>query len=855
MFSSSKQQRLISVFIYLLGIFIASAILFAQPGYARALGCGNADGPGGGRDPGDEISSCPDSYYCSDGKRYKQDKRERQDGGGSGWIWVRTAYAAGEGRRDVYDSVPSGGCVNNGPPVRVPSQDYLCAPASCTITANPSSITEGQSTKLIWSATSPDGSNYSGKISHSLGSDTYPVSQASSGNFSPSQSITYTFSGTFSSGPFSCSVPVVVTSVRPSVDLQVRKIGTTLWLNPTAGSPLRIGVSDEVELKWDSLNATSCTSGDFTVPGGSVNGRTSDVVEPAVGSTKPYTITCTNGSDTDLDSVVTVAAPPPTVTTQVQSNVTQTGATLNGTANPNGTATTGWFRYRTSSPGSCNDSFGTRVPSSGGTSLGSGTSGVNFSRAISGLVQNTTYYYCAIAENAGGKAYGAVRSFTMTAYPTPTVTLAANPASIAYNAASTLSWSVSGATSCTASNAWSGAKSASGGSESTGAVTSTRTYTLTCTGAGGSTARSATVTVAAPPPTVTTQVQSNVTQTGATLNGTANPTGTATTGWFRYRTSSPGSCNDSFGTRVPSSGGTSLGSGTSGVNFSRAISGLVQNTTYYYCAIAENAGGKAYGAVRSFTMTAYPPPTATLAANPASIAYNAASTLSWSVSGATSCTASNAWSGAKSASGGSESTGAVTSTRTYTLTCTGAGGSTARSATVTVAAPPPTVTTQVQSNVTQTGATLNGTANPNGTATTGWFRYRTSSPGSCNDSFGTRVPSSGGTSLGSGPSGVNFSPPPPTVTRAATPAPIAYNAASTLSWSVSGATSCTASNAWSGAKSASGGSESTGAVTSTRTYTLTCTGAGGSTARSATVTVAAPPPTVTTQVQSNVTQT
>ena len=305
MFSLPKQQHFLLIVACLLsGIFIASAILFAQPGYARALGCGNTnDGPGGGRDPGDEISSCPDSYYCSDGKRYKQDKRERQDGGGSGWIWVRTAYAAGEGRRDVYDSGPSGGCVNNGPPVRVPSQDYLCAPASCTITANPSSITEGQSTKLIWSATSPDGSNYSGKISHSLGSDTYPVSQASSGNFSPSQSITYTFSGTFSSGPFSCSVPVVVTSVRPSVDLQVRKIGTTLWLNPTAGSPLRIGVSDEVELKWDSLNATSCTSGDFTVPGGSVNGRTSDVVEPAVGSTKPYTITCTNGSDTDSDSV------------------------------------------------------------------------------------------------------------------------------------------------------------------------------------------------------------------------------------------------------------------------------------------------------------------------------------------------------------------------------------------------------------------------------------------------------------------------------------------------------------------------------------------------------------------------
>jgi len=376
--------------------------------------------------------------------------------------------------------------------VRVPSQDYLCAPASCTITANPSSITEGQSTKLIWSATSPDGSNYSGKISHSLGSDTYPVSQASSGNFSPSQSITYTFSGTFSSGPFSCSVPVVVTSVRPSVDLQVRKIGTTLWLNPTAGSPLRIGVSDEVELKWDSLNATSCTSGDFTVPGGSVNGRTSDVVEPAVGSTKPYTITCTNGSDTDLDSVVTVAAPPPTVTTQVQSNVTQTGATLNGTANPNGTATTGWFRYRTSSPGSCNDSFGTRVPSSGGTSLGSGTSGVNFSRAISGLVQNTTYYYCAIAENAGGKAYGAVRSFTMTATAS-TCTLSVFPSTVNQPSGATLSWNSSNANWFHISSV--GYVTPNTSSSALVAPSQTTTYTGTVSGQGGTNTCSATLTI------------------------------------------------------------------------------------------------------------------------------------------------------------------------------------------------------------------------------------------------------------------------------------------------------------------------------------------------------------------------
>ena len=54
-------------------------------------------------------------------------------------------------------------------------------------------------------------------------------------------------------------------------------------------------------------------------------------------------------------------------------------------------------------------------------------------------------------------------------------------------------------------------------------------------------------------------------------------------------TTNPGTCNDSFGTRAPSSGGSSLGTGNSGVAFSRTTSGLTPGTTYYFCAIASNA--------------------------------------------------------------------------------------------------------------------------------------------------------------------------------------------------------------------------------------------------------------------------
>lgn len=102
----------------------------------------------------------------------------------------------------------------------------------------------------------------------------------------------------------------------------------------------------------------------------------------------------------------------PAVTTVSASSVTSSSAILNGFANPNGAATTGWFRYSSTDPGACDDVFGTRAPFSGGTNLGSGTSTVNYSRSVSGLSDNTTYYYCAIASNSGGTGFGSIVSFT-----------------------------------------------------------------------------------------------------------------------------------------------------------------------------------------------------------------------------------------------------------------------------------------------------------------------------------------------------------------------------------------------------------------------------------------------------------
>lgn len=87
-----------------------------------------------------------------------------------------------------------------------------------------------------------------------------------------------------------------------------------------------------------------------------------------------------------------------------------------------------------------------------------------------------------------------------------------------------------------------------------------------------------------------------------------------------------------------------------------------------------------------------PPPTLTLTANPASIVTGLTSTLTWATTNATGCTASQGWTGSRSASG-SEAVGPLTATTTYTLVCSGTSGSVSRSVTVTVTPPvAPTVT-------------------------------------------------------------------------------------------------------------------------------------------------------------------
>ena len=93
----------------------------------------------------------------------------------------------------------------------------------------------------------------------------------------------------------------------------------------------------------------------------------------------------------------------PSVSTGGASSITQSGATVSGTVNPNGQSTTYSFQYGTTT------SYGSATSSQ---VAGSGNTAVNVSATLTGLSPGTTYHYRITATNAAGTAYGSDLTFT-----------------------------------------------------------------------------------------------------------------------------------------------------------------------------------------------------------------------------------------------------------------------------------------------------------------------------------------------------------------------------------------------------------------------------------------------------------
>lgn len=91
----------------------------------------------------------------------------------------------------------------------------------------------------------------------------------------------------------------------------------------------------------------------------------------------------------------------------------------------------------------------------------------------------------------------------------------------------------------------------------------------------------------------------DVTRTTATLQGSVDPEGEATTYSFEYGTT------EAYGLQTPAA---AAGDGTEPVDVETPVSGLTPDTTYHYRVVATNASGTVRGADATFRTAPNPPP-------------------------------------------------------------------------------------------------------------------------------------------------------------------------------------------------------------------------------------------------------
>jgi probable HAF family extracellular repeat protein len=260
------------------------------------------------------------------------------------------------------------------------------------------------------------------------------------------------------------------------------------------------------------------------------------------------------------------------------------------------------------------------------------------------------------------------------------VTLSASAPSVTTGTAFTLTWTQSPGASCAATggmsgDGWAGTFAASGNHSVTESAAGMYQFGLACTAGSQTAAAQASVNVTLPPVTVTLSAAP-----------TSIVAGQSTT--LTWKSSNATSCVAVGGSPNDVWPGTKATSGTQAVLESGAGS--------FQYALTCTAGSQIAEA-QVTVIVALPPVIVTLSASPAAITAGQSTTLTWSSTNATGCTATggspnDTWPGTKATSGSQVVVESAAGSFHYTLTCATGAQSGAALATVTVAWPPVTVT-------------------------------------------------------------------------------------------------------------------------------------------------------------------
>ena len=159
-----------------------------------------------------------------------------------------------------------------------------------------------------------------------------------------------------------------------------------------------------------------------------------------------------------------------------------------------------------------------------------GTKDVNGTQSITASSSPGSYAYTLTCSAADGQQASSTASLTVSPNAVPTVSISATPSTVVAGSTTTLNWSSTGASSCTASSAWTGSKGTSGSETvTTSTVAGSYSYTLTCAATDGQQA-SATAAVTVTPSTSPTpsadcdQTQNLTSITGSKAVATSSTT-------------------------------------------------------------------------------------------------------------------------------------------------------------------------------------------------------------------------------------------------------------------------------------------------------------------------------------------
>lgn len=291
----------------------------------------------------------------------------------------------------------------------------------------------------------------------------------------------------------------------------------------------------------------------------------------------------------------------PAVETLSASSVAEKGATLNGKVNPNGAETKVYFEYGTTT------SYGSKTAE---VNVGSGTTTLEQAQAISGLSANTTYHYRIVATNSAGSSQGVDKTFTTVGPPSVGIPGASPEASgeeatlkstVDPNGQSTTYQFEYGTKSGTytnvvpvpAASAGSGYEPVTADYKATGLTPGTTYYfRISATNASGKATSFESTFLSSNHPGIQISPVSEISRTGATLNATIEPHGTATFYNFEYGTTT------SYGSKTASK---EIGAEVESSSVSEAISGLKANTVYHYRVVTFNSTGSHVSADQTFT--------------------------------------------------------------------------------------------------------------------------------------------------------------------------------------------------------------------------------------------------------------